>query len=167
AIHDEVSRAMLETSADPVDQIRTFMTAYVCVHARYPLMTTIAHSDLHALTEDSLATVIAIRKQTVDLLKSIIDRGSAMGVFHCEQPWLVVAAFAGMAVRTAAWYRPPGTPRTTLIDDYPAEVHRSLIPDDFTLDEVASTFADYAVAIVMGVTPQATPPSPFGGRSHG
>ena len=79
-------------------------------------------------------------------MRAVIERGVDSGDFRCPQPWLAVAAIAGMGIRLATWYRSPDTDPEREGDGYPADV-RDWVPS-FTEDTVADAYADYALAIV-------------------
>ncbi|MGI8609583.1 MAG: TetR/AcrR family transcriptional regulator, partial [Candidatus Dormibacteria bacterium] len=36
----------------------------------------------------------------------VVSRGMEDGTFRTQQPWLAVAAIAGMGIRVAEWYSP-------------------------------------------------------------
>jgi AcrR family transcriptional regulator len=148
--NEEISKrlrgALLASSAHPADQLQAAVQSYVSFHAEYPLLATIGHNDLHVLSGAALHRVAQTRRDAVDLVLAIIVRGNEMGVFDCAQPWLAVTAIAGMGIRVAAWYRPPGHHLDAGSEGYPSEV-RDWMPQ-FTIEEVGQTFAGYALDFV-------------------
>jgi AcrR family transcriptional regulator len=147
-IHQQLLEALLTTGAEPRTQLTGLIRAYVAFHAEYPLLATIGHNDLHALGEDALHQVTRIRRESSTLMRTVIERGVASGDFRCPEPWLAVAAIAGMGIRLASWYRSPDSDPAREGDGYPADV-RGWMPS-FGVDQVADTFAEYALAIVGG-----------------
>jgi AcrR family transcriptional regulator len=125
--HESLRRALLEASADPVDQITKVVRAHVRMHATYPLLARIANRELEALGERSRERVMDVRNRSVQLITDVIDRGMQMGVFHVEEEWLATAATAAMGMRVAEWW-----------DD-------SL---GYTVDQVADAYATFAVRML-------------------
>lgn len=145
-IHQRLMDALMTTGAEPPDQLAGLVRAYVAFHAEYPLLATIGHNDLHALGSDALHAVTRTRRESSNLMRAVIERGVAAADFDCPEPWLAVAAIAGMGIRLATWYRAPDSDPAREGDGYPADV-RDWVPA-FTPDTVADTFADYAMSIV-------------------
>jgi len=102
--HDLLRRALLEASADPVDQITRIMRAHVYLHATYPLLARICNRELEALGAGSRERVMDVRNRSVQLITDVIDRGMKMGVFHVAEEWLATAATAAMGMRVAEWW---------------------------------------------------------------
>jgi AcrR family transcriptional regulator len=144
-IRDRLRTALMSADPDPATQLVAIVDAYVEFHAEYPLLATIGHHDLHVLSADALRRVAALRKDAIDMLLAVITRGNESGVFHCAQPWLAVAAIAGMGIRLATWYRPGGHPPDP-IEGYATEVRAWMPP--FSVDDIREVFSDYALDIV-------------------
>jgi AcrR family transcriptional regulator len=145
-IHQRLLDTLLTTGAEPPAQLAALVRAYVAFHAEYPLLATIGHNDLHALGEEALHRVTRTRRDSSNLMRAVIERGVASGEFRCPEPWLAVAAIAGMSIRLATWYRSPETDPAREGDAYPADV-RDWVPP-FDVDTVADTYAGYALALV-------------------
>jgi AcrR family transcriptional regulator len=146
AIREELRAAVLASPPDPADQLRAVVHSYVSFHATYPLLATIGHNDLHVLTSDALHSVAAARRDAVDLVRAVIDRGNEQGVFRCPEPTLAVAGIAAMGIRLATWYRTPESAADEPAAAYPMEVRHGTPLYDIT--RVTETFTDYALAIV-------------------
>jgi AcrR family transcriptional regulator len=149
-IRDRMRAALLTAPPDPAEQLRAIVRAHVLFHAHYPLLATIGDNDLHVLSGDPLQLVVAVRKEPVDLLRAVIDQGNSTGAFHCAAPWLAIAAIAGIGIRVAIWYRSSEQEETST-DSYAGRV-RTWMPQ-YSPDEIADVFADYALGIVGGVHP--------------
>jgi AcrR family transcriptional regulator len=102
--HNLMRQALLESGSDPVEQIEHLVNAHVSMHATYPLLGRICNRELSSLGEVSREKVIAVRRQSEQLLSDVIDRGVRLGVFTVPDPWLATAAIAGMGVRVAEWW---------------------------------------------------------------
>lgn len=141
---DRLRAALLGAGPGPEEQLRAVVRAHVGSHAEYPLLSTVANSELHVLSGESLLSVLALRKEAVDLLTAVIERGVAEGAFTCPDPWLATAAIGAMGIRVAAWYRPAPAG-----DEYADQVRTWYSPHrPYTVDELADTYAEYAVRLV-------------------
>jgi AcrR family transcriptional regulator len=145
-IREELRSAVLASQPDPAEQLRAIVQSYVAFHATYPLLATIGHNDLHVLNSDALHKVAAARREAVDLVRAVIDRGNAHGQFTCHEPTLAVAAIAAMGIRLATWYRTPNAAADEPAAAYPMEVRHGTPVYD--VDRVTQTFTEYALAIV-------------------
>ena len=145
-IRDRTRSAVLASGPGPAEQLRSLVSEYVAFHAEFPLLATIAHRDLHVLAGDALQRVSAIRKESTDLIRAVVDRGNEAAVFRCEQAALAVSAIASMGMRVSAWYRQPGQDPDSLSEGFAAEVSHWM--PQFTVAEVANTFGTYALAVV-------------------
>jgi hypothetical protein len=132
--------ALLEASADPIDQITRIMRAHVYLHATYPLLARICNRELEALGPESRARVTDVRNRSAQLVTDVIDRGMRLGVFHVEEQWLATAATLAMGLRVAEWW-----------DDALG----------YTVDQVADSYATFAVRLL---TSERTAPSDGGGE---
>lgn len=133
--HDLLRQALLEASADPVDQITRLMHAHVYLHATYPLLARICNRELEALAPESRERVMDVRNRSAQLVTDVIDRGMKLGVFHIEEEWLATAAAMAMGLRVAEWWD----------DDM-----------GYTVEQVADAYATFAVRLL---TSERTAPS--------
>jgi AcrR family transcriptional regulator len=145
--HKHVRDAILGAGPEPADQLRAAIRANIWFHATYPLLTISANSELHALNPQHLAVVSALRHDAGTLLTAVVERGNAAGVFACPEPWLPMSAVAGMCLRVAWWFRPAAAPEHGSLDAYPKQAAAWLRPEDYTIDRVMDTYADYALKI--------------------
>ncbi len=102
---------LLEAGPDPAAQLAALTHANVEFHTTYPLFATLAHNDFAMLTESALHRVAASRKEAIDLMRAVIDRGNDLGAFDFPDPW----------------YRPPGH-TTDATAGFAAPIARSRIP---------------------------------------
>jgi len=124
---DHLRQSLLESSAEPADQIEHLVNAHVVMHATYPLLARICNRELGALSPASHEQIEAIRENSVQQFVDVISRGVRLGVFTPNDPWLVTAALGAMGIRVAEWW---GQGRS------------------YEIDEVASTYGRYALQIL-------------------
>jgi AcrR family transcriptional regulator len=147
AHHAHVRDAILGAGPSPVDQLREAVRANIWFHATYPLLTISGNSELHALNPEHLATIAALRHDSGALLTAVVERGNSTGVFDCAEPWLPLSAVAGMGLRVAWWFRPTVAGDSSATAAYPRQAASWLRPEDYTIERVMDTYADYALKI--------------------
>jgi AcrR family transcriptional regulator len=129
--HEEQNRsvraAVLNSGADPRDQIVAYVRAHVGMHTGFPMLAVVANAELHVLSAELGKATFALRQHSEQLLADIIQRGLDRGVFNVPNAWLAVAAIGGMGLRVAYWYSP----------EYHLEAR-----------EVAEVYAEYALRIL-------------------
>lgn len=109
--HDEhCERVTQAVAAEPADDVRARMGAYVWAHVGFhldfPLLGRVANRELHALSAPSAPKVLKVRKRAENLLTSIIEDGVRAGVFVVDEPWLAAAMIGGMGIRVSEWWDP-------------------------------------------------------------
>lgn len=125
--HRRLAAAVLESSADPIDQLTAVVREHVLVHAGYPMLTVVANAELHALSPTLGRTARDFRSRSEQLIGDVIKRGTDIGVFDPIDHWLALAAIGAMGIRVANWYTA----------DFPMPA-----------TQVADTYAEYACRIV-------------------
>lgn len=125
--HQLMRAALLETSADPRDQLAALMRAHVQMHARFPMLAVVANAELHALSPEAAVPALELRKQSEQLLIDVILRGVQKGIFKVKEPRLALAAIGAMGLRVSHWYTPGF---------------------ELSVDEVADNYAEFALRIV-------------------
>jgi len=121
--------ALLESSAEPGDQIAHLVRAHVVMHAAFPELSRICNREMAALSPPSFEQVDAVRQSAVQVFVDVIERGIRLGAFSPHDPWLVTAALGAMGIRVAEWWDGAGT---------------------YDVEEVASTYGRYALQILQG-----------------
>lgn len=140
--HHAWLREALATAGDhPADQLAALVRAHVRMHATYPMLTRVCNRELASLGPESLERVLAVRRASEDLFRSVIVAGVARGVFDVPDAYLATAAIGGMGIRVAEWYR----------RDSP-----------FTVEEVADAYALFALRLVGCSEGREQPPAPPG-----
>jgi len=145
-IRDRMRAELLASEPRPEAQLAALVHANVEFHTTYPLFATIAHNDFGMLTESALRQVAASRKEAIDLMRAVIDRGNDLGVFDCADPWVAIAAIAGFGIRLAVWYRPPNH-ATDPSAGFAAEVQHWM-GRPRSIEELKSTYATFALRLV-------------------
>lgn len=98
--------ALLDTGAEPVDQLDALVTAHIWGHLNYPSMARVVNKEMGALPDEQLRTVLAIRTQMEQQFIDVIDRGVRLGAFNCTDPFLAAKAIGAMGVRVPEWWTP-------------------------------------------------------------
>jgi AcrR family transcriptional regulator len=118
----------VDTSATA--QLTALVRAQVLMHADYPLLAMVANTELHCLSAASARPSLELREQARALLYDVLSRGVASGEFSAQCDVVLAGiAIGSMGIRVATWFGP----------DQP-----------YTREEVAETFAAYALRIVGG-----------------
>ena len=108
--HEEQYRAartaVLASGGDPAGQIAAYVRAHVGFHTTYPMLAVVSNSELHVLGDELGTATFVLRRQSEELMRDIVERGVATGVFHVADTWLAVAAIGGMGLRVAYWFAP-------------------------------------------------------------
>lgn len=121
--HEEYLRhireALLDSEADPREQIVAFVRAHVGFHTAYSMLAVVCNSELHMLSGELGAPVFQLRKQGEESINAIIRRGELSGLFNVPHAWLATAMIGGAGVRVANWF----TPQFELSADAVADVY--------------------------------------------
>jgi AcrR family transcriptional regulator len=120
--HAQLRRALIESAAGPVEQLRSLVRAHVRTHAQYPMLATVANTEMHALSAELAAPARVLRTQSEAMFQEVVKRGIEQRVFFPPHPWVTLAAIGGMGMRVAAWYQPG----FELSPEQVAEVHAEL-----------------------------------------
>jgi AcrR family transcriptional regulator len=151
-IRDRLRAELLSSEPRPERQLRALVRNYVEFHTTYPLLATIAHNDLYVLSGPALDRVAASRRESVELMRSVIIRGNDLGVFDCADPWVAVASIAAMGIRVASWYIPPGLASEQARGI--AEEVRLWMGPGRSVESVTDSICEYALRIVGVAHPQ-------------
>lgn len=114
--------ALLSSQPDPRAQMEALVKAHVTMHATYPLLTRVNNKELHALSPENAARVMAVRHDSEQMFVDVMDRGVAEGVFHTRDAWITMAAIGGMGIRVAEWFDPAGSIGIDEVADQYAEI---------------------------------------------
>jgi AcrR family transcriptional regulator len=122
--------ALSNVDTSPTDQLAALVRAQVLMHADFPLLAMVANTELHCLSAASARPSLELREQARALLYEVLRRGVAAGEFSAQCDVVLAGiAIGSMGIRVATWFGP----------DQP-----------YNREEVAETFASYALRIVGG-----------------
>lgn len=118
--HYEALRdGLMDAGADPRDQLLAVIKSHVRQHLDYPALARVTNRELRALTPEHLAAVLAMRNQSEQIIRDVIERGTRLGEFKDTDPFLDAKAIGAMAVRLPEWWTPESVySREEVIDRY-------------------------------------------------
>lgn len=122
AEHLRAMQAAVVRADGPIAQLQALVRAHVRIHAEYAMLATVATSEMHALSPELVAPALALRRQAEALLREVVARGVAAGVFDPPHAWVATAAIGGMGIRVSFWF--PGDQGLTI--DQVADLHAEL-----------------------------------------
>ncbi len=137
-LYQALSAALASAGPTATSRLTALVRAQVTMHADYPLLAVVANNEMHALSPAKAAPALALREQARALLYRVLSDGIDSGEFAVPDLILAGIALGSMAIRVANWFGP----------DQP-----------YTRDEVATTFATYALRLVAA-RPHPHPPPP-------
>lgn len=112
------------------ERLVALVRAQVYMHADYPLLAVVANNEMHALSPEKAAPALSLREQARQLLYRVLNDGVSSGEFAISDQMLAAIALGSIGIRVANWFGP----------DQP-----------YTRDQVADTFAGYALRIVCAL----------------
>jgi len=127
-----LEHALAAAGDHPSDQLVALMRSQVFSHTDFQLLAIVANNELHTLSPVKAAPALALREQGKQMFFSVLRRGVEMGEFTIADVVLAGTAMGSMGLRVASWFGP----------DQP-----------YTREQVADSFADFALRIVGGKIP--------------
>ena len=109
------------------ERLAALAKAHVIMHGNYRLESLVSDTELRALSEPARKGAVKLRDRYEQLWQQVLDEGIAAGDFVAEDTHLVRLGLLQMCTGIAYWYSPSG---------------------DRSLDHIADTFADLALAMV-------------------
>jgi AcrR family transcriptional regulator len=103
-----LARASVSTSEDPVEQLSRFVEDFVRDHALVHTGARVINYELAALSPEHLAEIAAIRRDIDGVLREVIERGVAAGVFTTPDAHMTTLAVLSLGIDVARWYRDEG-----------------------------------------------------------
>jgi AcrR family transcriptional regulator len=104
----EMVRASVARSDDPVEQLGTLVEDFVRDHAVVHTGARVINYELAALSAEHLAEIVAIRHDIDLVVRGVIDRGVAAGVFHTPDAHMTALAVLSLGIDVARWFRDEG-----------------------------------------------------------
>ncbi|WP_165960324.1 TetR/AcrR family transcriptional regulator [Actinocrispum wychmicini] len=139
-----LQQAVLDAGSGATDQLRALVRAHVRMYATYPLLMRVCDRQEHALPESELKATLETHVDAASIGMEVLQRGVAAGEFVDSDPFLTTAAIAAMGIRVAEWYGASHFHQLQVPDMPDAGVTR----ERYTIDEIADTYADFAVRMV-------------------
>src|SRR5690349_8064785 len=121
-LRDRIRGALLESGSAPADQLRSIITANVRTHLTFPELARVTHDDHECLSPAQKAVIDVLRADLGALLRDIVERGVAQGVFHPLDLQVTLLAIATMGARVVDWW----TPDSGVAIDHVADTHAEL-----------------------------------------
>lgn len=126
--HQTLLTALLDSGPNPVDQLRSLMTAHVSSHCRYSDLAIVSNYERQHVSPELLAPANALRQRSVQLLVDIFLRGKQQGVFNLLDDATTLGALGSFGTGSLSWYRSNET--------------------DLTPDEIGAHYAALALRMV-------------------
>lgn len=102
-------RATLEaTPDDSARQLRDVMYEFAKWQAVHHTRARIVNYELPALSPEHLEEVLELRHAIQGLLRDLVERGRAAGVFEVANPGLTVVTLISLCIDIARWFRSDG-----------------------------------------------------------
>ena len=117
---------------DPVEQLRALMFEFARWEAVHHTTARIVNYELQALSPEHLDEVVALRRDLRALVRDLVERGRAAGVFHVDDPGLTVVLLISLCIDITRWFSDDG---------------------EWSAEEVAAGVSQAALRLV-GVAPQ-------------
>lgn len=111
-------RLAVDSSADPVAQLRAVMREFTIFHVAAHDSARIVNYELAALAPGHLAEIEALRGRIVALFEDLVERGNTEGVFRAPHVRLTAVALQSLGIDAARWYRADGWPPEQIADVY-------------------------------------------------
>ena len=104
----ELVRASVARSDDPVTQLGDLVEDFVRDHAVAHTGARVINYELAALSEEHRAEILAVRHEIDLVLRDVVERGVAAGVFRTPDPHMTSLAILSLGIDVARWYRDEG-----------------------------------------------------------
>ncbi len=93
---------------DPVEQLRALMFEFARWEAVHHTTARIVNYELQALSPEHLADVTALRRDLRLLVRGLVERGQAAGVFTVSDAGLAVVTLISLCIDIARWFSDDG-----------------------------------------------------------
>ena len=100
--------AVLLAHEDPTSRLVALVRLHVTSHAERPLETRVVDDEVHALSPQRRAEVVALRDRYEAAWREVIDDGLAQGAFAVESAAVARRALLEMCSGVARWFDPAG-----------------------------------------------------------
>jgi AcrR family transcriptional regulator len=104
----DMVRASVASFSDPVAQLGQLVEDFVRDHAEESTGARVINYELAALSPEHLAEIRTIRHEIDLVVRDVLDRGVAAGVFTTPDPRMTALAILSLGIDVARWYRDEG-----------------------------------------------------------
>ncbi|MEP9363716.1 TetR/AcrR family transcriptional regulator [Nocardioides sp. CN2-186] len=104
----DLVRASVARSSDPVTQLGDVVEDFVRDHALVHTGARVINYELAALSEEHLAEIVTIRHDIDVVVRDVVERGVADGVFDTPDPHMTTLALLSLGIDVARWFRDEG-----------------------------------------------------------
>jgi AcrR family transcriptional regulator len=104
----ELVRASVARSDDPVTQLGDLVEDFVRDHAVAHTGARVINYELAALSEEHRTEILAVRHEIDLVLRAVVERGVAAGLFSTPDPQMTSLAILSLGIDVARWYRDEG-----------------------------------------------------------
>ena len=104
----DLVRTSVEGLSDPVAQLGRLVEDFVRDHAEEHTGARVINYELSALTDEHLAAIRAIRHDIDVVVRDVLERGVAAGVFSTPDVRMTALAILSLGIDVARWYRDEG-----------------------------------------------------------
>ena len=101
-------RSSVARSEDPLTQLGDLVEDFVRDHAVAHTGARVINYELAALSEEHRAEIVKVRHQIDLVVRDVVDRGVAAGVFATPDPRMTTLAILSLGTDVARWYRDEG-----------------------------------------------------------
>ena len=101
-------RTSVAGSEDPVEQLARLVEDFVRDHALTHTGARVINYELSALGPEHLGEIAEIRRDIDGVLRSVVERGVAAGVFSTPDAHMTTLALLSLGIDVARWYRDDG-----------------------------------------------------------
>jgi len=96
--------AVEKSGADPVERLRAAVHAFVLYHAEHYTLARVIQYELRVLSPEHLTTVLTIRREIHQALRSAIEAGVRAGRFACTDVGGSALAIESLAIDVSRWF---------------------------------------------------------------
>ena len=104
----ELVRTSVARSSDPVTQLGDLVEDFVRDHAVSHTGARVINYELAALSEERRAVILGVRHEIDVVVRDVVFRGVASGVFTTPDPQMTTLAILSLGIDVARWYRDEG-----------------------------------------------------------
>jgi len=104
----DLVRASVASLSDPVEQLGQLVEDFVRDHAEEHTGARVINYELAALSPEHLAEIRTIRHEIDLVVRDVLDRGVAAGVFTTPDSRMTALAILSLGIDVARWYRDEG-----------------------------------------------------------